>query len=185
MGTRDLRTLWSPLVSLNRVVLTSSSSWISYFPHWNSCEGLFERDTHTHKERHPHTELEDTRKMKFPQLFYHQETHTQRCKVANFIYYYFFCGKNMPKSPPWKYTWWSERFGKFPKKKLNHDISRREKKSFEIVTFWRGKKQVLKSSRFVEDLGRFQAFSFWNVFMKGVLTLTPLPPRRTTKRTDT
>jgi hypothetical protein len=50
-----------------------------------------------------------------------------------------------------------------------------KKKSFEIATFWREKKQVLKSLRFVEDLGRFQAFFFRNAFMKGVLTLTPYP----------
>jgi hypothetical protein len=28
-------------------------------------------------------------------------------------------------------------------------------------------------------------FFFWNAFMKGVLTLTPLPPRRMTGQTDT
>jgi hypothetical protein len=54
LGTRDLRTLWSPLVSLN------------------------------------------------------QEGHTQRRKVAIFIFILFiFCDKNSLKSPPWKHTWWS------------------------------------------------------------------------------
>jgi hypothetical protein len=35
-----------------------------------------------------------------------------------------------------------------------------KKKSFEITTFGGEKKQVLKSLKFVEDLGRFQAFFF-------------------------
>ncbi len=133
VGTPDLRTLWSPPVSLN------------------------------------------------------QERHTQRCKAANFIFILFiFCDENPLKSPPWKHTWWSEHFGKFPKKKtkLPH-FQEGKKKSFEIVTFWGEKKQVLKSLRFVEDLGRFQAFFLWNTFMKGVLTLTPLPRRRTIGWTDT
>jgi hypothetical protein len=77
VGTHDLRTLWSPLVSLN------------------------------------------------------QETHTQRRKAANFIFILFiFCYKNSLKSPPWKQTWWSEHFRKFPEKKLNRRISRRGKKKF-------------------------------------------------------
>jgi hypothetical protein len=133
VGTRDLRTLWSPLVCLN------------------------------------------------------QERHTQRRKAANFIFILFiFFDENPLKSPPWKRTWWSEHFGKFSKKKLNRHISRRGKKRvLKSPHFEEKKKQVLKSLRFVEDLGRFQTFFFWNAFMKGVLTLTRLPPRRTTRRTDT
>ncbi len=70
-------------------------------------------------------------------------------------------------------------------KKLNRRIFRRgKKKSFKIVTFWGRKKQVLKSLRFMEDLGRFQAFFFWNEFMKGVLTLTPFTPPKEDDRTD-
>jgi hypothetical protein len=107
---------------------------------------FWERHTHTHTEREKdsHPELEDTRKMKFPQLLYYGETHTQRRKVANFIYLFiFFCGENLPKSPPWKHTWWSKRFGKFPKKKLNRHISRRErKKSFEIAEICGGFGQI-------------------------------------------
>ncbi len=116
VGTHDLRTLWSPLVSLN--------------------------------------------------------THKGTKQLILFLFYLFFVAKIRWKVPPWKHTWWSERFGKFPKKKLNRHILRR-------------KKTGLKSLRFVKDLGRFQAFFFWNAFMKGVLTLTPLPPRRTTGQTDT
>ncbi len=140
--------------------------------------------THIQRERDPHTELEETREMKFPKLLYYWERHTRRRKIANFIFI-FICDENPPKSPPWKHTWWSERFGKFPKEKLNHHISRREFFFFEIATFWGGKKQVLKLPRFVEDLGIFQAFFFWNAFMKGVLTLTPLPLRRMTGHIDT
>ncbi len=81
VGTSNLWTLWSPLVSLN------------------------------------------------------QERHTQSRKAANFIFILlFFCDKNPLKSPPWKHTWWSEHFGKFPKKKLNRHISRRgEKTGFQIA----------------------------------------------------
>jgi hypothetical protein len=87
-GTRDLRTLWSPLVSLNHVVHTSSSSWIPYFPHWNSCEGLSEKHTHTHTntKKETHTQLEEIQEMKFLQLLYYRETHTQRRKATNFIF---------------------------------------------------------------------------------------------------
>jgi hypothetical protein len=140
----------------------------------------------------------DLRTLWSPPVSLNQDRHTQRHKAAILILILFiFCDGNSLKSSPYKHTWWSEHFGKFPKKILNRHISRRgkkrvlklshfeeKKKSFEIVTFWGGKKkQVLKSLRFVEDLGRFQAFFFWNAFMKGVLTLTPLPPKRTTGRT--
>jgi hypothetical protein len=122
-----------------------------------------------------------------PPVSLNQERHTQRRKAANFIFILFiYYDENPLKSPPWKHTWWREHFGKFPKKKLNRHISRRGKKRvLKSSHFEEKKKQVLKSLRFVEDLARFQAFFFWNAFMKGMLTLTPLPPRRTTGRKDT
>jgi hypothetical protein len=47
------------------------------------------------------------------------------------------------------------------KKKLNRHISRREKKRvLKSPHFEEKKKQALKSLKFVEDLGRFQAFFF-------------------------
>jgi hypothetical protein len=115
VGTRDLRPLWSPPVSLN------------------------------------------------------QERHTQRRKAANFnLIYFIFCDENPLKRPPWKHTRWSEHFGKFPKKNLNCHISRRGKKRvLKSPHFEEKEKQVLKSLRFVEDLGRFQAFFFWNTFIGG------------------
>ncbi len=187
MGTCDLQTLWSPLVSLNCVVHTSSSLWIPYFSHWNSCEGLFQRHTHTDTKRDPHVELEETREMKFSQLLYYWERHTQKRKAANFIFFFiYFDDENSSKSPLWKHTWWSECFEKFPKKKTKSPhFQEANFFFFEIATFWGRKKQVLKSLKFVEDLGKFQAFFFWNAFMKNVLILTPWPPRKTTGWTDT
>ncbi len=122
VGTRDLRTLWSPPFSLN------------------------------------------------------QERHTQTRKTANFIYLFiYFCDENPLNSPPWKHTWWSEHFGKFSEKKTKSPhFQEGKKKSFEIATFWEEKNRCW-NRRFVEDLGRFQAFFFLNMFMKGVLTLTPYP----------
>jgi hypothetical protein len=38
------------------------------------------------RERDPHTELEETREIKFPQLLYYQERNTQKRKPANFIF---------------------------------------------------------------------------------------------------
>ncbi len=88
----------------------------------------------------------DLRTLWSPPVSLNQETHTQRCKAANFIFILFIFGEENPlKSPPWKHTWWSEHFGKFPKKKLNRHISRR------------GKKRVLKSPHIEEKKNRF-----WN-----------------------
>ncbi len=119
----------------------------------------------------------DLRTLRSPPVSLNQERQTQRRKATNFIFILFiFCDENPLKSPPWKHTWWSEHFEKFPKKKTKSPhFQEGKKKSFEIATFWGEKKQVLKSLRFVKDLGRLQAFFFWNTFMKGVLTLTPLP----------
>jgi hypothetical protein len=120
-----------------------------------------------------------------PPVSLNQERHTQRRKAANYFFIFlFFCDENPLKSPPWKHTWWSKHFVKFPKRKLNRHISRRgRKKVLKSSHFEEKKKQVLKSLRFVEDLGRFQAFFFRNAFMKGVLTLTPLTHKED-NRTD-
>jgi hypothetical protein len=132
VGTRDLRTLWSPPVSLN------------------------------------------------------QERHTQRHKATNFIFILFiFCDENLLRSPPWKHTWWSEHFGNFSKKKTKSPHFQEGKKRVLKSPHFEKKKNRCWNRRFVEDLGRFQAFFFLNTIMKGVLTLTPLPPRRMTGRTDT
>jgi hypothetical protein len=132
VDTRDLRTLWSPPVSLN------------------------------------------------------QERHTQRRKAVNFIFILFICCDENPlKVPHENIHGEASILENFQKKTKSPHFQEGKKNSFEITTFWGEKKQVLKSLRFVEDLGRFQVFFFWNVFMKGVLTLTPLPPRRTTRWTDT
>ncbi len=77
-------------------------------------------------------------KVRSPPVSLTQERHTQRCKAANFILILsIFCDENPLKSPPWKHTWWSEHFGKFPKKKkLNRHIQKGKEKSFEIATFF-------------------------------------------------
>jgi hypothetical protein len=90
----------------------------------------------TDRQRDPHTELEETWEMKFPQLPYYRERDTQRRKAANFIFIYlFFCGENPSKSPPPMKTYMVK--GTFWK------ISKKKK---EIATFSGGKqkKRVLK-----------------------------------------
>jgi hypothetical protein len=48
----------------------------------------------------------------------------------------------------------------FPKKKQNRHTFRRGEKRVLKSPHFEEEKQVLKSLRFVEDLGRFQAFLF-------------------------
>jgi hypothetical protein len=57
-------------------------------------------DREREKKKKPHTELEETREMKFLQLLYYRKRHTQRRKAANLIFIYLFiCGENPLKSP--------------------------------------------------------------------------------------
>jgi len=78
------------------------------------------------------------------------ETHTQRRKAANFIFIFilFLWRKSVEKSP--MKTYMVKRvFWKISKKKTKSwHFQEGKKKNFEIATFWGGKKQVLKSSRF-------------------------------------
>jgi hypothetical protein len=61
---------------------------------------LIETHTHTDTKRDPHTELEETREMKFPQLLYYRERDTQRRKAAFFFFFPLcVCPKSAEKSP--------------------------------------------------------------------------------------
>ncbi len=121
----------------------------------------------------------DLRTLWSPPISLNQDKHTKaQSKLILFLFYLFFVTKIRWKVPHENIHGEASILGNFPKKNLNRQEGK--KKSFEITTFWEEKKQVLKSLRFVEDLGKFQAFFFWNAFMKGLLTLTPLPPRRMT-----
>ncbi len=106
----------------------------------------------------------------FFKLYLFRERHTQRHKAAYF-YLFIFCDENPLKSPLVKRAFW-----KISKKKpKSPHFQEGKKRVLKSSHFEEEKKQVLKSPRFVENLGKFQTFFFWNVFIKGVLTLTPLP----------
>jgi hypothetical protein len=124
VGTRDLRTLWSPQISLNK------------------------------------------------------ERHTQRRKAAIFIFILFiFCDKNPLKSPPWKHTCWSEHFGKFPKKKLNRHISRREKKKFWNRNILRRKKTGFEIAEISGGFGQIPSFLLLKPVYEGCANPNPLTPK--------
>ncbi len=174
MGTRDLRTLWSPPVSLNCVVHTSSSSWISYFPHWNSCKGLFNRNTHTHTQTHTHN-YKRLERWNFRNCFT-TERHTHKgAKQLFFFVKKILWRKSAEKSPMKTYmVKWT--FWKVSKKKLNRDISRKEKKKFWNCHILRRKKIGFEITDICGGFGQIPSFLLLKHVYEGCANPNPLTP---------
>jgi L-2-hydroxyglutarate oxidase LhgO len=99
--------------------------------------------------------------VKSPGFFKPRETRTKA--QSNYFYFYFiyFLWRKSVEKSPMKTYMVKRAFWKISKKKTKSPhFQEGKKKSFEAATFWGEKKQVLKSLRFVEDLGRFQTFFF-------------------------
>jgi hypothetical protein len=87
------------------------------------------RETHTHRERDPHTELEETREIKFSQLLYYKKDTKKNTKQLILILFFnFFVAKIRQKVPHENIHGEASVLQNFQKKKLNYDISKREKK---------------------------------------------------------
>jgi hypothetical protein len=90
VGTHDLQTLWSPLVSLNCI----------YFEKTFYFKQLLEKTFYFKQLHVVHSLLEETQEMKISQLLYYWERHTQRHKAAIFIFIFnFFVAKIHWKVP--------------------------------------------------------------------------------------
>ncbi len=108
---------WVVLLPFHHLLLPGWGTWMDgWRDGWQRMTGRMDGKDDDHSTK-PRVGTRDLRTLWSPPVFLNQERHTQRCKVANFIFILFiFCDENPLKSPPWKHTCWSEHFEKIPKK---------------------------------------------------------------------